>query len=834
MERSYSTPSPARYSTSSLSSITNGHSNTTVHSHHRRDWEKSRSYDSELDHDDKFKKSRAPSPHPSDRIPGRRFNRKTCIFTSALVAGILVSVWVISTGAITLDSFNELIRYLPGYKHFANNLLYLVVFLLFVSFTVLAILPIPSIFVLGLPFHFLVISIFKRLMYEWSSWIIGCYVALSLAPIAFTIHVRIRSVILQNSRLEIPTHRRSPSSNFSSLSPSLSPSTSRSPSPSPVHIKYSPLNHHHGLASGNSSDSNNSSSFFGSLKSYAVATLYTLDQKLGSALYIFSVSNRTSTRWRLLLGLGLWLSYVVPISITNESRYFDPTLAAPSFDILRPEPLCSADYMEGKPRHDSFDGYWEEYLDLHRQMILPEEEGGIPNDQKQFLVFQTSDDGLGNRLQALLSTVVLAMVTKRAIVLDWMATPQCNANFTDLFQQPENLQWDISTLFPERDERPEYYWRYQLWYAYCRGCAIRDAINPKSPWSSLLCEADLGIYKTSPVVQVTSTHWFLPVIQHNPHWRQELCHMFPNSGQNAFQLLAAKLLKPSVDVQQKIDSVLKRVPDDVTLIGLQVRRTENNAVDYGVEDAFLRCADEIAQREEDKFLDDWRMGIVKSRIDDMAQVLDRIKGRKSMTGDEQPITEEKGSKDSGLALRSSRPRSQVRRPKFAYFLATDYRPTRAHFQKALGDSLFVLDNTFNTHKSSPSPSKPSSLIASPLNASGINSQLDPMDNTATVSSSKSSREAVVRNSIDGVQTATAEMFLLAQSDRIVSSPYSTFGYFAHAYANVQPTIVKRDGTCLKRRSTQPCFQYWFGFANGGATCSIRSTVEMSEDYDCWL
>jgi hypothetical protein len=100
--------------------------------------------------------------------------------------------------------------------------------------------------------------------------------------------------------------------------------------------------------------------------------------------------------------------------------------------------------------------------------------------------------------------------------------------------------------------------------------------------------------------------------------------------------------------------------------------------------------------------------------------------------------------------------------------------------------------------------------------------------------SRAQREAVVRNSVEGVQTAVAEMFLLAQSDRIIMSPYSTFGYFAHAHANVQPNVVKRDGTCIKRKSTQPCFQYWFGFANGGAKCNIRSTVEMNEDYDCWL
>ncbi|KAF9194175.1 hypothetical protein BGZ49_003198, partial [Haplosporangium sp. Z 27] len=56
-------------------------------------------------------------------------------------------------------------------------------------------------------------------------------------------------------------------------------------------------------------------------------------------------------------------------------------------------------------------------------MVLPENEGGVPEKKKRSLVFQPSDDGLGNRSQALLSSVVMVMVTRRAIVLDWLAQP---------------------------------------------------------------------------------------------------------------------------------------------------------------------------------------------------------------------------------------------------------------------------------------------------------------------------------------------------------------------------------------------------------------------------
>ncbi|KAI7823780.1 hypothetical protein BC939DRAFT_155297 [Gamsiella multidivaricata] len=395
-----------------------------------------------------------------------------------------------------------------------------------------------------------------------------------------------------------------------------------------------------------------------------------------------------------------------------------------------------------------------------------------------------------------------------------LSAPIQSANFTDLFQSPENLTWDLNATLPHYKDLPEYKTKPEIWYPYCRNCALRSPIAPDSTWSQLLCDADLGINHTTPIVQIFSTQWFLPVIQHNPHWRRELCHMFPAGGSNAFQALAKTLLRPAMAVQEKIDSVMKRIPEGTTLIGLQVRRTENNAVGQGIEDSFLSCAAEVVEEEEAKAaaMISWRPGSGSGGLD------------RNMTGFDDD------AEDSVLR----------RTPKFAYYLATDYRPTRAHFQAIVGNQLYVLDSTFQSQKAQPPSSF--SLSSSSTNASGSESA-DSDDtspafaasySSSSLSQSTSQTEAVVRNSVQGVQTAVAEMFLLAQSDRIISSPYSTFGYFAHGYANVQPNIVKRDGTCIKRRSTQPCFQYWFGFANGGAKCSIRSTVEMSEDYDCWL
>ncbi|KAF9947087.1 hypothetical protein BGZ72_010886 [Mortierella alpina] len=787
------------------------------------------------------KKPRTPSPplsSPDHRIPfpfpilkrssrWSRKNKKPCLLFAVVAIGLLVPVWIIATGIITLESFNDMIRYLPGYHIFANNLLYLVMFLLLASFTILATLPILPIFILALPFHLLIFSIFNKLMSEWLWWCIGCYTVLSIAPVGSTMVSRIKSIFYQyhlcGSRREPLVRQKS--------SPSLVLPQ--------ANAKHPPL-YSGRLKQGTC------------LRQACVSVrihLEAIGRRMEAVLHLFSASSNphASIRWRLTLALLFWFSYVIPVTLNNESRDFNPALSAASFDIAHPEFLCpTSGAGVQQPRHGAFEGYWKEYLQFHKQMVLPEEAGGVPKDQKRFLIFQPSDDGLGNRLQALLSTVVMAMISHRAIILDWQATPQCNAHFADLFQQPEGLAWDLNTTLPDHEDLPAYKSKYEIWYPYCRNCAIRTPITPESTWSPLLCDRDLGLDPSTPIVQILSTQWFLPVLQHNAHWRSQLCEMLPEGGKNAFHDLATILLKPSRVVQDKVNSVLDRIPDDATLVGLQVRRTENNAVGQSIEDSFLRCAAQAVEEEQEKMAviasSEWR-GVTGSGRDFVRNRLRR--GFEDLHQDNQGWTmvQQGRSLDRNVSaslVEDSQPQTKAR---FAYFLATDYRPTRAHFQHVLGDKLYVLENTFRSQKSDqPADAEQETgdgvterQTHKQISSHKASDRADGASRPNPPSHAKAPQtEAVVRNSVQGVQTAVAEMFLLAHADRIVSSPYSTFGYFAHAYANVQPNIVKRDGTCIKRRSTQPCFQYWFGFANGGAKCSVKATVEMSEDYDCWL
>ncbi|KAF9580940.1 hypothetical protein BGW38_002217, partial [Lunasporangiospora selenospora] len=346
---------------------------------------------------------------PSDNIGTvtggkRRSKAKLCLLVGAIILGLMVPVWVFSSGVITLDRFNDVIRYLPGYSIFANNLIYLVMFLLLVSFSIIALFPTPLMMMIGLPFHLLIFAIFNRLMDEWLLWCVGCYTVLFLAPFGSQILNKISARGQPSEWLPTSNHGRKKSSLQSTF------------------IKYSPLNSDHN--SSTQQPLHRFGSFSSSIGDRIMSTLRIaygiMRDRFEELVYLFNKQNRNSYRWRLLLAITLLLTYVVPVIWTNEPRTFDPARSSPLFDVQHPVELCPASPMVSPEQNDkAFEEYWQEYLKFHHQMVTPEEDGGIPEAQKRFLIYQPSDDGLGNRLQALLSAVVEAIITKRAIILDW-------------------------------------------------------------------------------------------------------------------------------------------------------------------------------------------------------------------------------------------------------------------------------------------------------------------------------------------------------------------------------------------------------------------------------
>jgi hypothetical protein len=144
-----------------------------------------------------------------------------------------------------------------------------------------------------------------------------------------------------------------------------------------------------------------------------------------------SVSTSTSTparslsmRWlrvKVAAALIMWLYFAVWVSANNEPRSF--FLSAPQ--VLPPR-LCSSNAPK-RPFSESF----AEFVKFQNELV----HSSRNLDNKRFVVFNAVGlgSGLGNQLQGLLSTFLLAMVTGRGFLVNWRPHSMLNARIEDLF-----------------------------------------------------------------------------------------------------------------------------------------------------------------------------------------------------------------------------------------------------------------------------------------------------------------------------------------------------------------------------------------------------------------
>jgi hypothetical protein len=90
-----------------------------------------------------------------------------------------------------------------------------------------------------------------------------------------------------------------------------------------------------------------------------------------------------------------------------------------------------------------------------------------------------------------------------------------------------------------------------------------------------------------------------------------------------------------------------------------------------------------------------------------------------------------------------------------------------------------------------------------------------------------------RGSVDGMQNALIDLWLLGETNDVIISPYSTFGYVAHGRTSKIPYMITRNNKCVKMINSQPCFQYWFGVTLTPCFKKEMLTIDMINQEDCW-
>ena len=264
---------------------------------------------------------------------------------------------------------------------------------------------------------------------------------------------------------------------------------------------------------------------------------------------------------------------VVYVFYTNEP------LSKPVPKVGMPRKMCPL----GSPT-ESIESVMRDYAILHKEMWKR------PVKEQRILVYHTTNEGLGNRIEGLVSAFILAVVTDRAFVVDWRAQSKCNAELRDLFDNP-GFDWeaDWSRLRYDESKRQGFY------YAYCRACPIRTrSADLTDTWDKLLCSPNAGFDAESRIVSIRSTQWFAPVLAMNPHLREKVCRLF---GADMYGTVAPKLLKLNAELRARMDAFKHeaRWTPETEVISLQIRRLEGFGISEDIADAFLRCASAITK-----------------------------------------------------------------------------------------------------------------------------------------------------------------------------------------------------------------------------------------------
>lgn len=274
------------------------------------------------------------------------------------------------------------------------------------------------------------------------------------------------------------------------------------------------------------------------------------------------------------------LLYVLLVFSTNEPL----TKPVPSFGM--PRKMCPAN-SPSLPFAKKF----EEYKKFHADMLKR------PREQQRLLVFNTVNEGLGNRLEGLVSAFALAVLTDRAFVLNWYAQTKCNARISDLFASP-GFDWTPSWKTLPLDGIEE---ENKFYYAYCRACPIRTRNKDNEvAWESLLCDPNAGFNSDARIISVKSTQWFAPVLAMNPNFKSQYCATF---GSDLFSTVAPFLLKLNPALSARKEQFKKEVGwhKDQEVVSLQIRRLEGFGISDEVANSFLRCGAAVGSGSETKY-----------------------------------------------------------------------------------------------------------------------------------------------------------------------------------------------------------------------------------------
>jgi len=245
------------------------------------------------------------------------------------------------------------------------------------------------------------------------------------------------------------------------------------------------------------------------------------------------------------------------------SQAFDEKTWLPEAGIVREQ---SVEETSGR--------MWQDYVKLHAHMLKP----STPAHERRLLILDQTAGGLGNRLGSVISGLLLAMLSGRALLVHWdlskylLNGEEATGGIRWQFPSIEHIRAELGE---EAVQGVEYIDIGELApFLTCDRYTIStdaDSANDNSSASNSHTEnvgqghSDLAVVAT---LRIRNPHYYVPLIISNPHYRQYVLEIL---GSQPTHQLMRRLYQLAPYLAAKVDSVRQKF-QNAPVIGLQIRQ----------------------------------------------------------------------------------------------------------------------------------------------------------------------------------------------------------------------------------------------------------------------
>jgi hypothetical protein len=241
------------------------------------------------------------------------------------------------------------------------------------------------------------------------------------------------------------------------------------------------------------------------------------------------------------------------------------------FLCLRASDDCFPDDTPEKWRFENTKLLESDHFQSEMQIFVEKQNMILQDFNGDYIIFHPIHTGIGNRLQGLISTFLLAYLTNRAFLVNWdyldplTDLPRFEMVESEILKEP--FPWSINFLrqFPTSYLIPN-----------TKEFELRGGKKSyeQSPLVEAMCCSDLSTFFDKQFIIIKGNKYFAQLLTSNPFYAEKIEKLFGKGvRRDMFSPLLRFLVQPKAEIWQEISTFLKPY-DGRKIIGIQVRTTE--------------------------------------------------------------------------------------------------------------------------------------------------------------------------------------------------------------------------------------------------------------------